>query len=595
VEETYRQRLKQFEERTRALDRRSAALANGRLLFFLVAAGLALAATFHKIESWGWAVAGAAFLVFLVLATWHSRVIEEERRAKAAAVLNQRGLDRLAGKWTAFPARGDTYLSSDHLYTPDLDVFGQGSLFQRLDETATKAGERLLASWLLAPAPSAGEIVSRQQAAAELSKRVDFRQALLTEARVASEDRADPSRFVAWVEGPPLLKSVRWARPFAYVLPVVTLTLGMLTQYDVLPTPLYTALSFFAQLAVAGVTWAACSKFYASLTDGQGGFVRYERTFAEVAAQKFEGARLRGLREKAGASEKLHRFGRLFSFAELRSSGQYHAVINVLLLWDLHWLFRLEDWRVSEGKNVREWFDALAELEALAAIGTWAAERPADAFPQVVAEEGVFEASGLGHPLLSQPVVNDVSLTKQVWVITGSNMSGKTTLLRAVGLNTVMALAGMPVCAASLKLSMLAPLTSMRVKDSLERGVSYFYAEVQRIKAVLDAAKAKKGLALFLLDELLMGTNTKERQIASRRLLELLRDAGAIGGVTTHDLMLTETPGVKNVHFRDDVREGQMVFDYRLREGVVETTNALRLLEAAGVPLSSQSAVGSRQ
>ncbi|MBL8949830.1 MAG: DNA mismatch repair protein MutS [Myxococcaceae bacterium] len=585
MEETYRQRLKHFEERTRALDKKSAALANGRLLFFLLAAGFALATTFNKVPSWGWAIAGVTFVIFLGLATWHTRVIDEERRSKASAALNQRGLDRLAGAWTKFTARGDPFLSADHLYTPDLDVFGQGSLFQRLDETATKAGERLLASWLLGPAPSAEEIVSRQTAAAELARHVDFRQALLTEARVASEDRADPSRFIAWVEGPALLRGIRWARPLAFVLPLLTLTLGMLTQYDVLPSPLFATLSFGAQMLVAGVTWAACSKFYGSLTDGHGGFVRFERTFAAVTAQPFEGARLKGLREKAGASTKLARFGRLFSFAELRSSGQYHAVINVLLLWDLHWLFRLEDWRVSEGKNVREWFDALAELEALAAIGTWVAERPGDTFPEIVAEPAVFEAKALGHPLLREPVMNDVSLSRQVWVITGSNMSGKTTLLRAVGLNTVMALAGMPVCASSLKVSMLAPMTSMRVKDSLERGVSYFYAEVQRIKAVLDAAKEKKGHALFLLDELLMGTNTKERQIASRRLIELLRDAGAIGGVTTHDLVLTETGGVKNVHFRDDVKGGQMVFDYRLRDGVVETTNALRLLEAAGVPL----------
>lgn len=584
MEETYRQRSKQFTERVAALDRKSAALANGRLLFFLAAAGLALASTFHKVPGWGWPIAGGCFFVFLVLATWHSRVIEEERRAKASAELNQRGLDRLAGKWHAFTARGDEYASADHLYTPDLDVFGQGSLFQRLNETATKAGEQLLASWLQAPADSAIEIVSRQAATKELAGLTDFRQALLTEARVASEQRADPSRFIAWVEGPAMLQRVRWARPFAYVLPVLTLALGMLAQYDVLP-PLYAGLSFFAQLGVAAATWAACSKFYASLTDGQGGFVRYERTFAAVHAQKFVGPRLEKLREKAGASEKLARFGRSFAFAELRSSGQYHAVINVLLLWDLHWLFRLEDWRVREGRDVRSWFEALAELEALAAFGTWAAERPADAYPEVVGEEAVFDAAALGHPLLERPVVNDVALTRQVWVITGSNMSGKTTLLRAVGLNTVMALAGMPVCAQTLRLSQLHALTSMRVKDSLERGVSYFYAEVQRIKAVLDAAKARKGRALFLLDELLMGTNTKERQIASRRLLEILRDASAIGGVTTHDLVLTETPGVRNMHFRDDVKDGQMVFDYRLREGVVETTNALRLLEAAGVPL----------
>lgn len=584
MEETYRQRLKQFADRSAALDRRSAALANGRLLLFLVAAGVALAVTFHRLPWWAWAISGGAFLGFLFLATWHSRVIEDERRAKASAELNQRGLDRLSGKWHAFTARGDEHASADHLYTPDLDVFGQGSLFQRLDETATRAGELLLASWLKAPAASAEEIVSRQAAVKELAGVVDFRQALLTEARVASEQRADPSRFIAWVEGPAMLARIRWARPLAWLLPPATLALGLLAQYGVLE-PLWAGLSFIAQIVVAGLTWAGCSKFYAAITDGQGGFVRYESTFAAVAAQRFADPRLAALREKAGASEKLARFGRLFAFAELRSSGQYHALINVLLLWDLHWLFPLESWRVREGRDVRSWFEALAELEALAAIGTWAAERPGDTYPVIVPEAGVFVAQALGHPLLAAPVVNDVRLSGQVWVITGSNMSGKTTLLRAVGLNTVMALAGMPVCAGALRLSMLAPLTSMRVKDSLERGVSYFYAEVQRIKAVLDAARERKGLALFLLDELLMGTNTRERQIASRRLLEILRDAGAIGGVTTHDLVLTETPGVHNVHFRDDVKDGQMVFDYRLREGVVETTNALKLLEAAGVPL----------
>jgi hypothetical protein len=585
VEETYRQRLEGCLTRATALDRRSAALANGRLAFFLLAASMGLLATFHKVPSWGWAIASAALIVFLVLATWHARVLEEERRAKAAAELNQRGLDRLAGKWHAFAARGDGYSSSDHLYTPDLDVFGQGSLFQRLDETATKAGEQLLASWLTARAPTPEEIVSRQRAIAELSKAIDFRQALLTEARVASEARADPARFIAWVEGPKLLDGVRWARPLAFVLPLSTLALGLLAQYDLLP-PLWAGLSFVAQLSVAVATWGACSRLYSAITDGQGGFVRYERTFAAVSAQRFSDQRLVRLSEKAGASEKLARFGRLFSFAELRSSGQYHAVINVLLLWDLHWLFRLEDWRVQQAGDVRAWFEALAELEALSACGTWAAERPFDTFPEILREEAVFDAHGLGHPLLEHPVVNDVKLSREVWVITGSNMSGKTTLLRAVGLNTVLALAGLPVCAKALKLSMLTPLTSMRVKDSLERGVSYFYAEVQRIKAVLDAARARRGLALFLLDELLMGTNTKERQIASKRLLELLRDARAIGAVTTHDLVLTQTSGVHNVHFRDDVNDGQMTFDYQLREGVVETTNALKLLEASGVPLS---------
>jgi hypothetical protein len=583
LEQIYRERLAAAGAEAVSLDRTGARLANGRLASFLLGAALGLAVTFDRLPRWGWAAAGACFLIFLWLATWHGRVIDRDRRAKAREKLNQRGLDRIAGQWHGFADKGEAYASPDHLYTPDLDVFGQGSLFQRLNETATKAGEALLASWLTAPASGIDEIVSRQRAVRELAPRVDFRQALLTEARVASEARADPSRFIAWVEGPNLLQGVRWARPFAFVLPPLTLALGMLASYDLI-APLWPALSFVAQLAVASVCWPACGKLYSAVTDGQGGFVRFEGTFAAVSAQQFEDGRLKSLRERAGASEKLARFGRLFGFAELRSSGQYHAVINVLLLWDLHWLFSLERWRQTDGKDVRRWFEALAELEALSAMATWAAERPADAFPEL-AEGAVLEAKQLGHPLLDEPVCNDVSLTGQAWVITGSNMSGKTTLLRAIGLNTVMALSGLPVCAQAMKVSRLNVLTSMRVKDSLERGVSYFYAEVQRIKALLDGAKAANGTALFLLDELLMGTNTRERQIASKKLLELLMQAHAIGAVTTHDLTLTEVKNVRNVHFRDEVDGGTMRFDYQLRDGVVETTNALKLLDAAGVPM----------
>ncbi len=221
--------------------------------------GYSLAATFHKVPSWGWAAAGASLFVFLMLATWHSRVIGRERRAKVRLKLNQRGLDRLEGRWGTFAEKGDAYASGDHLYTPDLDVFGQGSLFQRLNETATKAGEALLASWLSAPASSAEEIASRQNAVRDLAPRVDFRQALLTEARVASEARADPSKFIAWVEGKNLLSGFGWTRPFAYVLPLLTLVLGFLAQHDVI-TALWPGLSFLAQMAVAGAAWASCAK-----------------------------------------------------------------------------------------------------------------------------------------------------------------------------------------------------------------------------------------------------------------------------------------------------------------------------------------------
>jgi DNA mismatch repair ATPase MutS len=267
-------------------------------------------------------------------------------------------------------------------------------------------------------------------------------------------------------------------------------------------------------------------------------------------------------------------------------------VVNFLALWDLIWIFRLEAWRRVCGGQVRRWFQSLAQLEALCSLAAYAYARPRHAFPRVGGPLR-YEARGLGHPLLDRPVVNDVSLPgpRSALLVTGSNMSGKTTLLRAMGANAVLALAGAPVCASSLELSVLQVLTGMRVKDSLERGISYFYAEVSRLRVLLDAASERRGEVMFLLDEILLGTNTVERQIASREVLALLLRTGAIGAVSTHDLSLASLANspelaVRNVHFRDTLRDGQMSFDYRLREGVVDTTNALRVLRQAGIPVS---------
>ena len=265
-------------------------------------------------------------------------------------------------------------------------------------------------------------------------------------------------------------------------------------------------------------------------------------------------------------------------------------MLNWLLLWDLHWLHRLETWRRAHGQGARAWFEALAEFEALSALATYRYEEPVAVFPQISDGPLHFTAEALCHPLLDAPVANDFQIQGpgEVWVITGSNMSGKTTLLRTVGLAVVMARAGAPVRAKTLRCSQPHVLTSMRIKDSLERGVSYFYAEVQRTKRLLDAAKAQPGQCLFLLDELMMGTNARERQIASREVVRQLLLSGASGAITTHDLSLTEWTGdtrAHNVHFSDEVHNGQMHFDYQLKRGVVTTTNALKLLEAAGVPM----------
>jgi hypothetical protein len=535
------------------------------------------------------------FVAYVALAVIHAGVLREEERQRVRLALNERGLQRLDGAWHGFPQTGAHLAPEGHLNALDLGVVGQGSLFQRLDETGTRRGEATLGEWLLGPPVDAARVLARQACVRELTPALAFRQDLITEARMAGQDKADPSRFIAWAEAPSGLDAIRWAYPLAHVLPPVTIACGLLSANEVISAlPFWVGLGL--QIAIVLATRRPLGRLWEAITLSERGFVRFEATFAAIDAQRFAAPDLmalqRGLGQGLPVSLRLQRFARLLGFAELKHSGQLHPLINALTLWDLLVLFRLDRWRAENGPAVRAWFEALAQLEVLASFATWAFERPDDSFPEVADGPARLEATALGHPLLAAPVPNDVALPGpgSALVITGSNMSGKTTLMRAVGLNAVMALAGLPVAARALRLSPVTVMTSMRLTDSLERGVSYFYAEVQRITALLEAARQRPRGTLFLLDELFMGTNTRERQIASQKLLLLLLDQGAIGAVTTHDLALCEVatlrPGlVKNVHFRDLVHDGQMSFDYLLQEGVVQTTNALEVLRRAGVPV----------
>lgn len=590
----YSSREQKYGQKIASLDRRSALIANLRTVTFLAFVGVLLLVAFQKLPRWALSISFGSLAAFIALAVVHARVIREEARGVVLKTLNSRGIARLKGEWRQFSERSAHLLPEGHLYATDLDIVGQGSLCQRLDETGTKAGQAQLVAWLAHAADNAEAIRARQGAVQELTPLLDFRQALVTEARMAGDDKADPGKFIAWAEGTTLLGSIRWAFYLAHILPPVTITLGLLTANEVFEAwPFYLGLA--AQIVIVVITKGPLNLLWAALATGEHGLARFEQTFQAIDAQKFTHPRLIKLqsgieREGPTVSERLRRFARLMGFAELKASGQLHPFINALTLWDLHVLTRMEQWRQAEGRGARSWFDALAQLEALSSFAGYAFENPDAPFPEVDDGPGHLVAKQLAHPLIQNAVRNDVELgaAGHALVITGSNMSGKTTLMRAMGINTVMALAGLPVCATSMRVSRMQVMTSMRVKDSLERGVSYFYAEVQRIKLLLDTSSANKSQCLFLLDELFMGTNTKERQIASKHLMRVLLDNGSIGAVTTHDLSLceleAERPGqVRNVHFRDLMTHGEMTFDYQLREGIVTTTNALEVLRKAGI------------
>jgi DNA mismatch repair ATPase MutS len=302
-------------------------------------------------------------------------------------------------------------------------------------------------------------------------------------------------------------------------------------------------------------------------------------------------------RGKSPPSVAMSQLERIVGWYELRHNGLVYPIVNLFTLWDVHCTLALESWRKRTAPTLEDWFAVLGEIEALSSLAGLAHDEPDFCFPEVSPELPPFEVEGLGHPLIAARArkVNDVSLPEPgtALLVTGSNMSGKSTLLRALGVAAVMAFAGAPVCARRLRMSPLVLRTSIRVSDSLERGVSHFYAEVKKLRAVLDAAQGETRV-FFLLDEILHGTNSRERQVGARWMLAELLSRGGVGAVSTHDEELCRlTPElmtrVRLVHFRETVQNGEMTFDYQLREGPVQGGNALRVMRLAGlgVPIDS--------
>src|SRR5262249_22271094 len=410
--EAYAERLRASLRESELLERRSAVFGNLRGFAFLAAAALAALTFFGKLPRTTWIAVGALTGTYAALVVSHDRVLRLKRRFSLLARLNERGIARLSGEWHRFDERGDEFRQAEHLYAEDLDIFGQGSLFQLVNETGTRFGENVLAGWL-ARAASVGEVRDRQGAVRELAPLIDFRQELLLECLLASEEKADPRACIAWAEGGPFLPSLTWARPVAWLVRAITASLLFAGQWGVV-SPYAWLSGIVLALSLAALTRRPLEDFYSRVSASEMGFVGFGRAFDRIARERFEHPLLKRLStELAGekASAQLRRFGRWFGFAELRQSPMMHLVIDALVLWDLLVYFRLERWRQQVAGQVRQWFAALAELEALCSLATLAHDRPFFIFPDVEEAQVFFIAKQLGHPLLENPVRNDVELT----------------------------------------------------------------------------------------------------------------------------------------------------------------------------------------
>ncbi len=539
---------------------------------------------------------GVAGLVvsFIALVVIHARVINAKEHATSALHFYARGLDRLDGKWVEFPSTGESFETPNHPYSGDLDIFGRASLFQLLDATETRFGALRLALWLRGEHDGTfpTSVRSRQDAVKDLAPRLHFRESLYAAGALLGAEKPDPEPFLKWASGEVTFAPGIFLPVLARLLPICTIASIALSSR----LPHWTWVGFVAlQLIVAAPFRAKVLEIAGSVSSREHGFVRYGDMLELIENEPFESALLKGAKAslaKTGvsATREMASISRIIGFLDARNNEVFRLFIGPILMWDVNCVLALEAWRGRAGTHVRAWLEALGEVEALASVAGLAFDRPEYAWP-VLSETPHFEATALGHPLLSpeKRVNNDVTLAGrgEALIITGSNMSGKSTLLRAMGVNVVLALLGAPVCAVGLTLGELRVVTSMRIKDSLEEGVSHFYAELQKLKLVIDLARGDKTV-FFLLDEILHGTNTRERLIGARAIVRELLARGALGAVSTHDLGIgdleAELAGrARNVHFEEQVVDEKMTFDYKLREGLVQSSNALRLMKIVGI------------
>jgi hypothetical protein len=535
------------------------------------------------------------------------RAINDRARLGRAIQFYERAIARLNGRWAGTGGEtGDRFLHEAHLYAQDLDLFGEASLFELLSSARTRIGENTLAAWLKATAdPST--VRARQEAVRELAPRTDLREDLAVLGE-SLRTGVHAEALAAWGEHAPRLPSTSvpvwaWAVSAAGVLAAVGALVWLAASFGVFTLSDERLSAVRAYVVITyGVCLAALWRFRRSravilndVEEAAHDLGLLSGVLSRLETERFDAPRLAAMRteldvEGLPASRRIARLQKLTDLVDSRDNV-FVRMLGPLLLWDVHLIFALERWRRDSGPALRRWLAAVGEIEALSSLAAYHYEHPEDVFPDVVEGAPAFEAEAVGHPLLAEAatVRNDVQIAGdlQVLIVSGSNMSGKSTLLRTVGINVVLAQAGAPVRARRMRLTTLEIGASIRVQDSLHSGVSRFYAEITRLGLIMRRA-TDTGRVLFLIDELLHGTNSHDRRIGAEAIVRGLVERGAIGLVTTHDLALASVAtalGARgaNVHFQDVLEDGRLRFDYRMRPGVVEHSNALALMRSVGL------------
>jgi DNA mismatch repair ATPase MutS len=603
MESTYLQRAEDFKAEADKLHARYNRYAFIRLALFIVAIGIAIY-LFTAVS----VSAGIGFvLVFLAgfyrFIRWHQRIQENQLHHEHLSKVNEWEAACLKHDYQQYQD-GAAFLDVAHPYAVDLDLFGPFSVFQYLNRASTALGRQKLAQWLTQPA-SPEEIRSRQAAAEELREMLDWRQHFQAYGIEAEDQLEQIEMLEAWLEMPAYVSNQKWLGAMLYIIPVWSVIAIVLWA---LYLPWYIAiLLFLPAIWILRKYVERVNKTHIQTTHAENALAHYSKLIAHIEPKAFKSPLLSRLHESLAAngqsaSSSIQRLSYIISQLNVRYNA-FAIVLNVLMLWDLQWVYRLEKWKAAMKPHLSTWFEVLASFEALSSYGNVWYNNKAWTMP-LIHQQALVDAQEVGHPLIhaSKRVCNSIQIPTDghIKLVTGSNMAGKSTFLRTLGINAVLAMAGAPVCAEKLRLPPLSVYTSMRTQDALHESTSSFYAELKRLKVIIEAVEATADneppslQTFFLLDEILKGTNSNDRHTGSKALIQQLIRSRGSGIIATHDLELgsleaTAGGAIENLRIEVEIQNGQLHFDYKLKKGVSQSFNATLLMKRMGIKIDDES------
>ena len=572
-------------------------ISNSRLVFFLIAAALGIYFIAKKNYGLlGWDV-GVFLVLFIPLIILHDHYFNRRKYAIVLLKINEASLKRIHGEWNTFTDDGADFFDDNHNYSQDLDIFGPGSLFQFINTTITYLGRYKLRNFLVSPTRSNEEIINRQEAVQELAQKLNWRQQYLAEGMLESTMH-DPQPLFLWansIEG--FYRNPRFIFVFR-LIPLITIIIGVLTFIN--PDPRYYGLiaALVIQFIILKINANRRGDILGVAYTFTENIKAYHKMLMLIEQEEYNSRHLQSLKNRLKsqgltAGEQIRKLEKIEE-AIANRQNQFYIFFNIVLLLDYQFVFALEKWKEKFGNNLQVWLDIIGEFEALSSLAVLSHDYPEWRMPQILVEGPVFAAEEMGHPLLmNSGVANNLKFEppENILLITGSNMSGKSTLLRTIGINLVLAYAGGNVCAKMFKCSIMDIYTCMRINDNLEKSISSFYAELLRIKMIVKAVEEGQTI-FFLLDEIFKGTNSIDRHTGAKVLIKKLSKAKLLGLVSTHDLELgdleKESNQIKNYHFQEYYQNNEIRFDYKLRPGVSDTRNAAFLMRMAGIEFSEE-------